>query len=81
MQISVASSMNLVILCIAVWNTIYMQRGIRSLIQERYQISKEALGFLSPFRHKHIKLYGKFNFQPLSRNDSNFLEKEFEPLW
>jgi len=79
MQISVASSMNLALLCIAVWNTIYMQREIRSLIQEGYKIDKEDLRFLSPFTHSHINLYGKFSFHPLPRS-LKISEKEFEPL-
>ena len=81
MQLSVASSMNLVILCIAIWNTIYMQREIRSLMQEGYTTNQEDLRFLSPFGHTHINLYGQFHFQPLPRLDPLSAEKEFEPLW
>jgi hypothetical protein len=80
MRLCVASSINLMILCIAIWNTIYMQRGIRSLREEGYQISQEDLGFLSPFGHAHINLYGQFFFQPFSGLDSLAARKEFEPL-
>ncbi len=81
MQLSVASSLNLVILSIAVWNTIYMQREIRSLMQEGHKIAQEDLRFLSPFMHTHINPYGQFHFQPLPRLDSKASEKAFEPLW
>lgn len=64
-QLSVASSMKFSILCIAVWNTIYMQRTIRSLIQKGNTINQENLGFLSPFMHSHINLYGQFLFRSL----------------
>jgi TnpA family transposase len=80
MQLNVATSMNFAILCIALWNTIYMQRGIRLLKQEGYQINQEDLRFLSPFTYRHINLYGQFHFKSLPSPDSLSAEKEFEPL-
>jgi hypothetical protein len=58
-----------------------MQRAIRSLKEEGYQINQEDLGFLSPFNHAHINLYGQFFFQPFSGIDSSAARKEFEPLF
>jgi len=80
MRLCVASSINLMILCLVIWNTIYMQRAIRSLREEGYQINQEDLGFLSPFGHAHINLYGQFFFQPFPGVDSLAARKEFEPL-
>lgn len=57
MRLCVVSVINLMILCLAIWNTIYMQRAIRSLKEEGYQINQEDLGYLSPFGHAHINLY------------------------
>jgi hypothetical protein len=68
------------ILCIAIWNTIYTQRAVRSLTEEGYQISQKNLRYLSPFGHAHINLYGQFFFQPFPGLDSSAAKKEFEPL-
>jgi hypothetical protein len=57
-----------------------MQRAIRSLREEGYQINQEDLRFLSPFGHAHINLYGQFFFQPFHGMDSLAARKEFEPL-
>lgn len=81
MQLNVASSMNLVILCTAAWNTVHMQRGIRSLLRQRYRVNEEDLRFLSPFAHEHVNLYGQFRFQPVPKLDPLSVEKEFQPLW
>jgi len=80
LQLCAASSMNLNILCIAVWNTIHMQKIIRSLLQQGYKITQEDLRFLSPFIHEHINFYGHFQFQPVPATNLGPIEKEFEPL-
>lgn len=80
-QLNVASSMNLVILCTATWNTVHMQRGIRSLLRQGYKVNEEDLRFLSPFVHEHVNLYGQFRFQPVPKLDPLSVEKEFQPLW
>jgi TnpA family transposase len=80
MRLCVASSINLMILCITIWNTGHMQRAMRSLVNEGYQVNQEDLGFLSPFSHSHINLYGQFFFQPFPGMDALATRKEFEPL-
>ncbi len=81
MRLCVVSAINLMILSLAIWNTIYIQRAIRSLREEGYQINQEDLEFLSPFIHAHINLYGQFFFQPFSGIDPSAARKEFEPLF
>ena len=81
MQLCAASSMNLSILCVAVWNTVHMQRIIRSLISEGYKVTEEDLRFSSPFIHEHINFYGYFYFQPIPDTDLLSIESEFEPLF
>jgi TnpA family transposase len=46
MRLCVVSAINLMILCLVIWNTIYMQRAIRSLKEEGYRINQEDPGFL-----------------------------------
>jgi len=78
LQLCAASSMNLNILCIAVWNTIHMQKIIRSLLQQGYKITQEELRFLSPFINEHINFYGHFHFYPVPTPELPV--EEFEPL-
>ena len=81
MQLNIASSLNFVVLCVAVWNTVHMQRIIRSLLREGYPVTQEDLAFLSPYAHEHINLYGQFRFQPIPKPDPLSVEKEFQSLW
>ena len=81
MRINVASSLNLVILCTAIWNTIYMQKEIRALINEGYKVNVDDLIYLSPFIHSHINFYGQFSFNSLPKIDTATASKVFEPLY
>lgn len=80
LQLNVVSSLNLAILCVAVWNTVHMQRGIGYLRRKGYVISAEDLQFLSPFSQEHINFYGQFRFQPVPDIDPLSAKKEFEPI-
>ena len=75
MQLNVATSLNFVVLCVAVWNTVHMQRIIRSLLREGYPITREDLEFLSPYSHEHINLYGQFRFHPIPNQTHYLLRK------
>ena len=47
---------------IIVWNTVYMQSAIDSLVKEGYPVKEEDLAHLSPARHEHINRYGQYRF-------------------
>lgn len=80
MQLCAASSLNLTILCIAVWNTIHIQKIVRSLLQQGHEVTVNDLRFLSPFAHEHINFYGYFRFQPVPDTNLLSIEREFDPL-
>ena len=80
MRLSAASCLNLVILCIAISNTVQMQKTIRRFIKEGMKISKEDARFLSPYPFGHLNFYGQFNFLPVPEFDSQFVEREILPL-
>ncbi|MCA1603613.1 MAG: transposase, partial [Acidobacteria bacterium] len=61
-QLNAASSLNLVLAAIVVWNTIHIQACIRKLERDGSQIDKEDLRFLSPTMRKHIGIYGQYRF-------------------
>jgi hypothetical protein len=78
--LSVATALNLVVLCISLWNTVQMQRIIRTLLREKYIVTKEDLNYLSPFIHEHINIYGQFSFHPIPKSDPLAMEREFKPI-
>jgi hypothetical protein len=43
-------------------------------------ISRNDASFLSPYLSGHLNFYGQFNFQPVPEFDSQFVEKEIQPL-
>ncbi|UCF94662.1 MAG: Tn3 family transposase [Desulfobacterales bacterium] len=59
-QVRVATSMNLVILGMATWNTMHMQRAIRPLMQTGHHIDQEDLRFLTPFARAHMTRIASF---------------------
>lgn len=54
--------LNLLTNAVVVWNTVYMQAAIAQLRQEVFPVPDEDLAHLSPARHEHINLYGKYSF-------------------
>jgi len=78
--LSAASCLNLVILCIAISNTVQMQKTIRQLIKRGMKITKKDARYLSPYLFGHLNFYGQFNFLPVPVFDSLFVEKEILPL-
>lgn len=57
-----AGCLHLLTNAIIVWNTVYMQAVIDTLIKEGYEIKEEDLIHLSPARHEHINRYGRYRF-------------------
>lgn len=61
-QLNAASSLNLVLAAIIVWNTVHMQACIKKIEADGPPIDKENLRFLSPTIRKHIGIYGQYRF-------------------
>lgn len=63
-QLNSASSMNLLLAAIVVWNTIHLQGCLKKLRADGYEYSEEDLRFLSPLMHRHLGIYGRYQFSP-----------------
>jgi len=59
-QLNRASALNLVILCIVIWNTVYMARAVEHLKQHGTVIADDVLPHLSPLQWEHINFVGDF---------------------
>lgn len=71
-QLNRASALNLVIMCIVIWNTVYMARAVEHLRQQGIVIAEEVLPHLSPLQWEHINFVGDFLWkQPMPAVDDN----------
>lgn len=59
--------LNVVLNCIAFWNTLAIQQIVEELRSEGYEISRSELGHVTPTMTEHIDLIGKFEIN-LGRN-------------
>jgi hypothetical protein len=59
-----ASGVILVTAAIALWNTVYLERAIRSMKEHGQQVDEELLQHLSPLGWEHINLTGDYHWQP-----------------
>jgi hypothetical protein len=55
-------ALGLVVNAICLWNTRYMDLALGSLRAEGYEIADEDIERLSPLRHEHINLLGRYYF-------------------
>lgn len=63
-QLNSASSMNLLLAAIVVWNTVHLQGCLKRLRADGYEYSEDDLRFLSPLMHRHLGIYGRYQFSP-----------------
>jgi TnpA family transposase len=56
------SALGLVLNCIVLWNTIYMDRALAELRRQGYPILPEDVPRLSPFVRHHISIDGHYSF-------------------
>ncbi len=61
-QLNAASSLNLLLAAIVVWNTVHLQACLRRLRAEDYPVDDADLPFLSPLVRRHLGLYGQYTF-------------------
>jgi hypothetical protein len=55
-------ALGLVVNAICLWNTRYMNLALDSLRAEGIEIADEDVERLSPLRHEHINLLGRYHF-------------------
>jgi len=61
-QLNTASSLNLLLAAIVVWNTLHLQACVRKLRSDGERVNDEDLRYLSPLLRHHIGIYGQYNF-------------------
>jgi TnpA family transposase len=61
-QLNTASSLNLLLAAIVVWNTVHMQACVKKLRSDGEQVNDDDLRYLSPLLRHHIGIYGQYNF-------------------
>jgi len=59
-----ASGLNLVVAAIVLWNTVYIERAVKSLRERGQAISDDLLAHLSPLGWEHINLTGDYVWKP-----------------
>ena len=57
-QLNAASSLNLLLAAIVVWNTVHLQACLRRLRADGYPVDDADLRFLSPLMRRHLGIYG-----------------------
>lgn len=53
-------SLGLIVNCIVLWNTLYMQRALDQLAAQGYEICREDIRRLSPLAYEHLTLTGRY---------------------
>jgi TnpA family transposase len=70
-----ASGLNLVVSAIVLWNTVYLDRAVKSLRKSGKEINEELLVHLSPLGWEHISLTGDYIWQADKK-----IKQKFRPL-
>jgi TnpA family transposase len=71
-----ASGLNLVVAAIALWNTVYLERAVRTLLERGFIIDQRLLAHLSPLKWEHINLTGDYHW----RRDGGLRNRKLRPL-
>ena len=61
-QLNAASSLNLLLAAIVVWNTVHLDACLRRLRADGYPVAEADLRFLSPLMRRHLGIYGQYTF-------------------
>ncbi len=59
-------ALGLVINCIMLWNTVYLDRILQRLRDCGFEVRDEDVARLSPYMHAHINVHGQYSFAPLN---------------
>ena len=55
-------SLGLVLNCVVLWNTVYIDAALNQLRSQGYPVRDEDVARLSPFMRNHINVHGKYSF-------------------
>jgi hypothetical protein len=71
-----ASSLNIVVAAIVLWNTVYQERAVQSLKAHGQSVDDRLLTHMSPLGWEHIKLIGDYAW----RQSKQVERGKFRPL-
>jgi hypothetical protein len=71
-----ASGLNLVVAAIALWNTVYLERAVRTLLERGFIVDQRLLAQLSALKWEHINLTGDYHWRP----DGGLRNRKLRPL-
>lgn len=57
-------ALGLVLNCITLWNTVYLDHVLVRLRADGYPVREEDVARLSPYMYRHINVHGHYSFQP-----------------
>jgi len=66
-----ASGLNLVVAAIILWNTVYLEKAIRSLREHGRKVDDKLLRNLSPLGWEHINLTGDYVWKQSKSSERN----------
>ena len=55
-------ALGLVLNCITLWNTVYLNTALETLRGQGYPILEEDMARLSPFIRRHLNVHGRYSF-------------------
>jgi TnpA family transposase len=55
-------ALGLVLNCVTLWTTVYLDAAVRQLKAQRYPVREEDLARLSPFVSRHLGVHGTYSF-------------------
>ncbi len=55
-------ALGLVLNCIVLWNTVYMNAALEQLRAQRHHVLNEDIARLSPFVRGHLRVHGDYSF-------------------
>ncbi len=61
-QLNAASSLNLLLACIIVWNTVHIQACVKKLRADGQEVADSDLRHISPLQQHHLGIYGQYSF-------------------
>ncbi|MGH9759342.1 MAG: Tn3 family transposase, partial [Blastocatellia bacterium] len=61
-QLNAASSLNLLLAAIVVWNAVHIQACLKRLRSDGMEIDESHIRYLSPLMKRHLNIYGQYAF-------------------
>jgi hypothetical protein len=54
--------LGLVTNAVILWNTIYIEKALKQMKEEGFEVLEEDIARISPLQHRHINFLGRYSF-------------------